>query len=209
MKVLSVDVGVKHLGLILVEVNDDYTLQRIVAFDCVDITRFHSSSAEERACSLHHEKTYGDYMMHVFKQYGSYFDASVILIERQPLTGYVVIEQLIFYTFRNKSVLVSPNSMHAFMGWNKRCLDYEGRKDESIRELTMCLSSDQQERLNRLVRKHDVSDAFCMFKLWSSREIRAYEKTKKKELYERGVKTARENGLYHFDIFLDQFKFVQ
>jgi hypothetical protein len=49
------------------------------------------------------------------ERYNEIFNkANFILIERQPLNGFVAVEQIIFGCWREKSILISPNSVHKF-----------------------------------------------------------------------------------------------
>jgi hypothetical protein len=58
---------------------------------------------------LYHDKIICDYMTHLFKKFKSVFDSvDQILIERQPPTGLVAVEELIMREYRNKSKLISP-----------------------------------------------------------------------------------------------------
>jgi hypothetical protein len=78
-----------------------------------------------------------------------------ILIERQPPGGFTNIEILLHYMFKDKVILISPISIHTHFGM--RHLDYEERKDRSIRLAEKYTNIDIPYE-----RKHDIADAFCM-----------------------------------------------
>jgi hypothetical protein len=170
--VVSIDIGVKHMAIVLSQIEEDFTIAEIVWFNLIDITEFiHLETGEK--CMLHHEKTYADYLEHIFLYFGDMFDkARYILIERQPPQGYVVVEQLIFYQYRSKSILISPNSLHYHFGWGK--LDYDQRKEASERMANLKLCNTNRtylfQHLDSLERKHDVTDAICMLIFWTDRE---------------------------------------
>jgi hypothetical protein len=169
--VTSIDVGVKNLGISFTEMKKDFTVNQVIWFDCIDITTFvHLDKETKKKCPLYHEKTYCDYLEHVFYLYHELFDASYrILVERQPPQGYVVVEQLIFSKFRDKVKLISPNSMHAYFSWRK--FDYEKRKYYSEQQALFLLKDKPRdylvEEFNCHPRKHDISDSICMVLFWS------------------------------------------
>ena len=54
-------------------------------------------------CKLYHENAMCDYINHVFQEYSEYFNnADLILIERQPPMGLIVIQELIMNKYREK-----------------------------------------------------------------------------------------------------------
>ena len=75
-----------------------------------------------------------------------------ILIERQPPGGFTNIEILLHYMFKDKVILISPISIHTHFGM--RHLDYEERKDRSIRLAEKYTNIDIPYE-----RKHDIADA--------------------------------------------------
>ena len=72
--------------------------------------------------------------------------------------GLTQIETLLLFLYRDKTELVSPNSMHKHFGIN--FLDYELRKKKTI-EISESLLENIED-YQQLSRKHDIADAVCM-----------------------------------------------
>lgn len=169
--IVSVDIGIHHLALVLIETHPDYSLHDLVWFELVDITRFvHLDATCKRECPLPHTRTPSDWLAHVFHLYHELFQlAEYILIERQPPGGQVAIEQLFFFHFRSKAVLVHPNAVHAFFGWRLDHEDpetrYQYRKEKSMHVLRYRLEHTTRGWLNSelesYTRQHDIADAYC------------------------------------------------
>lgn len=164
--ILSIDIGIIHMSFILLECNQDYTLHDIIYFELIDITTFHHLEKDQQ-CTIPHTKTFSDWLQHLFLLHGELFDLSKhILIERQPPGGHVVVEQLIFFKYREKAVLIHPRSVHKYMGWSIG-VDYEGRKVKSVEAFKYRLEKLDRSWLvdyfNRLERQHDISDAYVQF----------------------------------------------
>ena len=163
--ILSIDIGIINLALILLEVTKDYVLNDIIWFDLINITDFcHLDDESESKCDIPHTKTFTDWLSHIFYLHGELFNLCThIVIERQPPTGHVAIEQLFFYNFRKKAVLVHPRSVHKFMNWSSS-LNYEQRKERSEQTLQYRLERIQRNYLLKQYlsyeRRHDISDAY-------------------------------------------------
>lgn len=166
--IVSIDVGIKHLSLVLISISKEFQFREVIWFDLIDITDFiHLNGKKD--CPLHHDKTCYDYMEHVFYLHHNLFSiANWILIERQPPMGLVVIEQLIFGKYREKAILISPNAMHKFMNW--RDCNYEQRKVKSEEFALHILKYNQRDDLIKCFyeqsRAHDIADAICQFFYW-------------------------------------------
>lgn len=167
---LCIDIGIQHLGFVGIEYDDEYRFKKILGIDMIDITQFHHPDGICRdTCHLYHTKTFADWMDHVFYKYDNIFEGvDTIVIERQPPMGLTVIEQLIFYKWRNKSVLVSPNSMHKH--FNIGHMTYERRKEATMNIMQYYLSFvNTEDILNEYYsfeRKHDIADALCLGVYW-------------------------------------------
>lgn len=163
--ILSVDIGIIHFALVLLECDLEYTYKDIIWFDLIDITRFqHLDERSKQDCKLYHSKTMTDWISHVTYLHAEVFElAEFIVIERQPPQGHTALEQLLFHQFRSKAVLVSPRSVHAFFGWSTET-DYLKRKEKSTAILEYRLQSTNRTwlltELAQLSRQHDVADAF-------------------------------------------------
>jgi hypothetical protein len=165
MQILSIDVGLLHLALLKVCLADDY-LERsevilekeITLCDLVNITEL-ISNCKDTNCELYHDKIICDYMTHLFKNFKSDFDsAELILIERQPPTGIVAVEQLIMREYRSKCKLISPTAMLNFFGLLH--YKYLERKVYTEQIAMEYLSSIKVFVFNE--RRHDMADAFCI-----------------------------------------------
>jgi hypothetical protein len=208
--VLSIDIGILHLGLTFSSINENFTLREIIWFDLINITNF---ACDRKKCLLYHDKTMTDYLEHVFFEHGELFGAaSWILIERQPPVGLVAVEQLIFSKYRNKAILVSPNSMHCHFGWNVLNLDYETRKIYSSK-----VAADQLKNENRaylltnflsLKRNHDVADSICQMLFWLYVKNKEWNVRQNDIRLEKKIEQARQTGAFHSDLYLEKFKYV-
>ncbi len=175
MKILSIDVGLINLALVQVECfydKDILQLDKIINCKLVNLTNLVNKCNIEK-CELGHTKTAADYLFHLFKLYKKLFDSSnIILIEKQPPMGLVEIEQIINFQYRNKSVLVHPNSMQSHFKINM--YSYEQRKIETTKIAKKYLENIPEYINND--RKHDLSDAVCfvlfyLHKLKSEKDI--------------------------------------
>lgn len=202
--VLSIDIGIRHLAFTLITTDREYNLGNIVGIDMIDITTFPHHDAEN--CQLYHQKTFADWMAHIFQYYQIIFDnVDKILIERQPPMGLVVVEQLLLYKYREKTILVSPNSMHKHFHIGH--LKYNQRKEEveKIFETHVQLPEVIQE-YNRFARKHDIADAFCIAKFWLHTKHKKYMQQKERERIANIQMNFRNSNLTMNEWF-DQFKY--
>jgi hypothetical protein len=183
--ILSIDIGIINLGFILLECNKDYTLHDIVWFDLINITTFnHLDKESEKKCKLLHTKTFSDWLSHIFYLHRELFELCThILIERQPPNGHVAVEQLLYFNFRNKAILIHPRSVHSFMGWKQE--DYEQRKEKSIQSLHYRIIRSERtyllDEFNKYDRKHDISDAYIQALYFLSEKYINYKLLKRNE----------------------------
>lgn len=147
MKILGVDVGFHNLALVLADCNGTDIHIEFAKKISLEDYKFIKSNDTIDLVPLMIE----DYK-HIFES------ADEIVIERQPLTGLTGIEVLIHYIHKDKAKLISPNSMHAFFGFEK--LDYEQRKERTQKIALKYL--EDNEYYMKLDRKHDIADAICM-----------------------------------------------
>lgn len=207
--VTSIDIGVKHLGLCLSELNSDYSFKQVVWFELVDITKFvHLNEKAKKNCELYHKKLICDYLEHVFYLNHYLFEISFkILIERQPPGGITSVEQLIMYKFRDKVILISPVSMHSKFGWNMEDIDYEQRKVKSCQKALYFLTQNEHgkhlvEQFQQLERKHDIADAICLVIFWC--------RYKSRKLYIQKQLDELDSSDLKFDIvYLEQFRYIE
>lgn len=179
--VLSIDIGIVHLGVSVGFISKDYKLNEIAWVDLINITEFtHDRALDSDSCSLYHTRSIADWMEHLFHDHVQLFeDVDYILIERQPPQGIVAVEQLIYYRWRDKCHIISPRSMHKFFQIGN--YDYEKRK-----RLTMHLAYHScywhpraTEMYNKFERKHDMSDSICLMLFWLNKRREKYLENKR------------------------------
>lgn len=185
--VVSIDVGLHHLGFSLSLVSKNFKLIRIEWVDLIDLTKYeHNFDLYGHTCNIdHNSKQICDYIEHFFQDYSTLLDlADFILVEKQPPQGLVVIEQLILYKFRNKTHLISPRSMHSFFGISSGHLNissedqYEYRKKQTqiIAECNCNWYIRAKNNYVNINRKHDITDSICLMLFWLSIKNKEYTK---------------------------------
>ena len=143
-KLVSVDIGYSNMAI--VELITDFK-----NFTVDNIHKINLSIFNEREVHLSMIKFISEYQ-HVF------YDADLILIERQPPQGLTNIQDILAYNFSTKVKLICPRSMHKHFMISK--LDYESRKQQTVR-ITSKYLKDFLIFENES-RKHDIADAFCL-----------------------------------------------
>jgi len=178
MKVLSIDIGILHLGLSVSDINEDYTLNKITHIDMIDITSFVHKKISFSECTLYHTRTISDWILHVIQENKEYFDtADVILIERQPPGTFVAIEQFIFSIFRDKAILLSPRVLHCH--FKIQHLSYDDRKKFIVDKALSELSDELKIKLSLFERAHDIADSICFTLYWICVKKNEYDKQQK------------------------------
>lgn len=194
MKILSIDIGIINLGIVAAELNDDYTLNEIHDCDLIDIT----SGCRLNNCNLHHESCIADYMAHFFEEYKeSLEEADIILIEQQPPGGLIVVQELIRYQFREKTISICPRSVHCFYGISH--LDYEKRKIAS--ENIASKKLDKFKNFTFQERKHDISDAYCQLFYWITKKNKEFRKMEEEAQMKKSFKgIIKSMESFRFDV---------
>jgi len=179
----------------------------IIWIDLINITEFiHRWGPDKNNCTLHHTKTFCDWMNHTYQENMEFFEtADFILVERQPPVGFVVIEQLIFSRWREKTILVHPRSMHKY--FNIGQYDYEQRKIyvEKIARMNM---KDQAllDQLGYYNRAHDIADSICIMIYWTRKKSQEY---KQKESRRRIMENFRKNNKeVSMEQWFDNYKYI-
>ena len=157
MKIVSIDVGILHLGI----VSCDVTWEQIIVENVhlVDITK----RCRYLKCTLNHTNHIVDRVDHFIQEYKMILDkADRILIEKQPIKGLISVEQFLFDRLRDKAEFIYPVSMHKH--FRIRELDYDERKKHLV-------GIDKNHIwtgtiYDTLERKHDVADAMAMIIFW-------------------------------------------
>ena len=163
MLVASFDVGIINLALVVAHVNiETNQVQRVVHAELIDTTCMRHTRVEADKCTLGHTKTATDRLMHVVQERPQLLGCDVVLIERQPIQGHTDVQELLFFLFRDKAVLVSPNSMHKH--FNIQNAPYEWRKVYTVQIATPFLSG--HPAFTGAERQHDMADALCILLYW-------------------------------------------
>ena len=156
MYIVSIDVGILHLGVVCCDVTWEQIDVKHVAL--IDITK----QCRQRNCTLNHTNHIVDRVDHFIQVYKTILDkADRILIEKQPIMGLISVEQLLFDRLRDKVEFIYPVSMHKHFGIRK--LDYDGRKAFLVEKTKPYLAGTVYDTLER---KHDVADAMAMIMYW-------------------------------------------
>jgi len=168
MYIISIDIGFEHFAIVGANVSEPYDLRSTrfeEPYKLEDVTlckliniKNLMLDCSDADCKLKHALCISDYMAHLFKLYHDFFEkADIILIERQPPQGFIAVQELILFTYRDKSILVSPNSMHKHFSMSKV---------QKLRK--MFTEKFSKERLQPFPdyanneRKHDMGDAYCI-----------------------------------------------
>jgi hypothetical protein len=160
MKILSIDIGIIHFSFVGCVVDTTYKLfiSNIYVCKLINITEL-PTECNDPKCDLYHDKLICDYMSHLFKKYGKYFEeADLILVERQPLTGITSVQDIILFKYRHKCKLICPNTFHNY--YQIGDFNREQRKEFFVKYATPYLSKFKSFCFN--IRKHDMADAFCI-----------------------------------------------
>ena len=185
-KILSIDVGIIHLGISVSILNEDFTLKEIIWVDNIDITKYKHKKCNVNQCKLYHTKTFYDWIEHTIQENIEHFEGSdMIIIEKQPPQGFVVIEQLIFSKYRNKTTIISPQSVHKYLNFFD--LDYEKRKELSVKISDKYLSENLIQKTKTFDRRHDISDSICMMLYFINKKNIEYKKLQRYNSLKRDI----------------------
>ena len=202
--ILSIDIGIQHLAMVLSSTTTDYHFQEIIWMELTDITIFTC----DKNCKLHHDKTFADWMLHILEKYYNIFkQATHILIERQPPQGLVVVEQILFGSWRDKSILISPNSVHKYFSIGD--LDYENRKIASVNISKKYITSDSlKTQLLNCDRIHDISDCILFTIFWLSKKKEENEIQTLIHKREQAFKKVNQKLGMSLDDFFDMYRYI-
>ena len=181
MYIISIDIGFEHFAIIGANVSGildqseqpeqslalPYKLEDITLCKLINIKNL-MLECSDTDCKLKHTLCISDYMAHLFKTYHDFFEkADTILIERQPPQGFVAVQELILFKYREKALLVSPNSMHKHFSMSKvqklRKMFTEKFSKERLQSFPDYINNE---------RKHDMGDAYCLLVYYLS-ELRS------------------------------------
>ena len=177
LTLVGIDVGYSNLGLVSVKVDSEFNIEPTF------VKRVNLANVRCHCKDVPHTNEVGDLVAHFIHVYRYLFDeADVILMERQPPGGLTNIEAVLFYVFRSKIVLISPNSLQKHFGIN--FYEYERRKVEIEKLATPYLNTFQN--FTSQVRKHDMADALCLILFYIADD-------KKKFLLKKNKKESTNN----------------
>lgn len=204
---IGIDVGIINLAIVKCVV-EDFTIIKVLEAHRVNLNELPHKRVPRQLCTLEHSNDAYDKIQHFLQEYADLFsDVDQVRIERQPITGLVHVEQLLFGHFRSKAKLISPNSMHKH--FNIQHYDYEGRKQQTTniaRPYLSQLSGWNQERV------HDMSDALCILLYSLHVEHQHHEETvRQKRIEQEFLTRQRQFGPTNYNFtslnqFFDQFK---
>lgn len=208
--ILSIDIGIHHLGLSLTETDKDYNIKEIVWVDLVNISKF---NCNREICPLYHTKTVTDWIAHFFYTHKEFLEQSDhVLIERQPIGGIQAVEQYIFGACRNVAELISPNSVHKFFGIGDKNYDQRKEMTEKIAKYYLDKVPNIKKQYDDYERQHDIADSICFTIFWCAkkREQIAYnKKIKEREERIQNIKIRQKNGEYiSLDELMERYKYI-
>ena len=155
---LGIDVGVIHLALVGGVTSDAYEDLRIVHVELINTTILEHGRVPRSTCTLHHTGMAADRVAHLVQERQILFDAAHrIIVERQPPGGLRDVEQVLACMFRDKVVLMAPQTMHAHIGSSQR--PYAIRKALAV-EYALVFLPDLRVRYPD--KADDVADAVCL-----------------------------------------------
>ena len=208
--VLSIDIGVLHLGISVTTLDKEYNIIEIIFIDLINITDYiHNFGPDKKKCQLHHTKTFTDWMNHTYQENMDFFYmADYILVERQPPMGFVVVEQLIFSRWREKTILISPNSMHKFFIIGD--YDYDKRKVYTEKIALMYLKDPELvTQLGFYDRAHDITDSICIMLYWIHGKQEEYKQNaRKKYLMERQTNVWKNGKNMTTEEWFESYRYV-
>lgn len=208
--VMSIDIGIHHLGVSVSLLDEEYKLIEIIWIDLINITEYvHDHGPSKKDCRLYHTKTFCDWLNHTFQENIEFYNmADFILAERQPPTGFVVIEQLIFSKWREKTILISPNSMHKYFGIGN--YDYEKRKECTDKIARMKITDKQLlEQLGFYHRTHDIADSICIMLYWIHKKQEEYShEQRRKRVMEQQMYVAKHGKKLSTEEWFEMHRYI-
>ena len=79
-RVLSIDVGIIHLGLSVFNTDHHFNIQKLERVDLINITQFSHNHVSRKECTLYHNKTIS-WMEHVFQDSMYFYEVDYIMIK--------------------------------------------------------------------------------------------------------------------------------
>lgn len=200
--VLAIDVGIEHLAMTVSNVDSECNFKEVVWVKLINIMNFDCV----KDCPLRHEKTVTDWISHVVWRYKDIFDnVDHILIERQPITGLVSVEQLLFCLCREKATLVHPSSVHSFFGM--KGLDYQDRKKTAVM-LTKSKLVNFQEIVSSCDREHDIADSLMLTLFWVRKEKERLEVIQLEKKRQEALRKFNDHVQMSLEDFFNMYRYI-
>jgi hypothetical protein len=159
MRIAAIDIGYNNMGVVISDIDKDWNITEIIMATKIDIQCHIHKKVPWANCNLHHSRNICDLVNHFIQEYDDEFTmCDHVLIERQPPVGFTNIEALLMNQYRDKVTMISPRSMHKMFDMGR--LSYETRKLKTEQIASIYLVGIPS--YDKLLRKHDVADAFCM-----------------------------------------------
>ena len=131
MRIVGVDIGIKHLALAEIERDAFDSPIRIHTLRLIDLTEYTHTVVPTKHCTLHHTPDLADRLEHFAQEHGAVLDqCDAVAIERQPICGLQCVQAFLFGRWRSKAMMISPNALHVAVFGKKSGLDYEQRKEK-------------------------------------------------------------------------------
>jgi len=202
---LSIDVGIINLALIKANV-EKHKITQILDARLINLNTIQHKTTTITDCKLHHSNDVYDKIQHLFQEHGEIFqDIECVLIERQPITGLVHVEQLLFGHFRSMARLISPNSMHKWFGISH--LTYEQRKEETTKIATSYLN--QCKDWMKSERLHDMADSLCILLFSLHVESNAAKMKEEEKRKQESMTEFIYDGTTTLNDFFENFRYNQ
>lgn len=158
-----VDVGIINLGFVVFSIDRHWLHPKIEYFEKVNLTKLDTSLTQDKTNELSDRV---DRFAHIYRSHLA--DCEKLFIERQPISGIKVVEQLLFKKYREKAILISPISVHSFFKFGSRQgFDYVKRKLAVVKvgdDLISLYGTEQVKNkwLEMDEKKDDIGDPIVM-----------------------------------------------
>jgi len=162
MRVIGIDVGIRHLGVadLLLRRGQQVVVETLELANLMTYTHRH---LDEDQCSLPHTKELSDRLLHWVADRRPILDrCDLLAIERQPICGIQSVEQLLFATFRSKAVLIHPRRLHARHNCSSKTHCYGQRKEVMEAFAKQLCGEEAWGAVEQVSRRHDVADAVAI-----------------------------------------------
>lgn len=163
--ITSIDIGLVAMGICLAKVDSKtLTIKKLLRYENINLIHLTSKTCKALKCVYQNQNTISHYIHHFFKKFRYiYFNEKirVILVERQPITFFSSIEQLIQFKYPNRVKLVSPTTLGKYLG--TLGLERAEKKRISIENAKKNFSEEQLQTITLI---HDFCDAINYIEIY-------------------------------------------